>query len=97
MNHTKLILTKDGNRVNILVTFWLNNNKPIYNISISVCKKGKRKFIYPNHSHDYEYRRLCNFERNEYLLKKYLEVITIEDINEAKLELYNLLKPQLTP
>ena len=66
-----------------------------YRISVSVLPKRKRNKIYINCTDDLEYRRLPygSNKRDEYELKKLLEYVTIEEINEAELECWQKMKP----
>lgn len=89
------VINKDGDKININVSFWLNNNKPNYDISVCICKKGKRKFYDPLHelTNDYCFRKLSMPERREFIFNKILEIVPIEFINKAKRETHELLKP----
>jgi hypothetical protein len=93
MNHEKLIINNDGDKVRIIVHFFLNHNEPSYSVSLSICKKGKRKFNFLKYGDDYTYRSLSIEGRKEYVMNENLKIVPIEFINQAKMELYQLLKP----
>jgi len=93
MQHEKLVVNEIGDKIKIRISFWVDNNRPFYDIVIYVCKKGKRKFYCINYGDDYEYRRLSMPERREFMLQKYIKIVPIEFINQAKKEMYDLLKP----
>ncbi len=102
MRHEKLVINSNGDKINIRVTFWLSYDKPNYSVDLSICKKGKRKFIdvlfddYALSFSDYSYRRLSIEERAVYRLNKFKEYVTEEQILEAKNELWNKLSPNLS-
>lgn len=69
----------------------------IYNLSI--LPKGKRKWISVTHdiSDRYDYRNLKfnSEDRQRYILERYLEYVTEEDIQNAVNYAYEQLKPEL--
>jgi len=94
MYHEKLVINKNGDKVNIRVNFWIYNNKPSYSINLFICKKGKRKFFNLSFD-DYSYRSLSNEDKAIYRYNKIKEYVEEEQILEAKNELWNLLAPTL--
>ena len=94
MYHEKIIQLENGNKIKINISFWLNNNTPVYSISLYICQKGKRKFIELKFE-DYAYRALSMEEREKFRDKKYLEYLTPLQILEAKKELWQKLSPSI--
>ncbi len=89
-----MVIKENGNKVKIRVYFYFSLEKPIYNISARICLTGKRTYINVCNIDGFEYRRLNSTERNSYEMSKIREHVTDEQILEAKMELWNLLKPQ---
>lgn len=97
MNHEKIIKRNDGSRVKIEVSVYFDpyySNKPVYRFQSSECKKGKRKFISPHSSNDYAWRSLSSKDRVAYQEKKYLSLCTLQEVNTAYIELWQILKPK---
>lgn len=92
MNHIKKIILDNGDKINIYISFYEDGIKAVYNTSIAICKKGKRKFFNLSFD-DYEYRGLSMPERRVYEYSKILEIVDVKYIREAKYELYELLRP----
>jgi hypothetical protein len=63
---------------------------------IGVKPKGKRKFTYlgTSISNDYSYRGLNMEERLKFKFKKFIEVCSIELLNEALQEAWLSIKPE---
>lgn len=93
MDHEKTIINKSGDKVKIQVNFWLNHRTPVYDVQLYICKKGTRKFKSIDYGDDFSYRALTMEKKREFTMQKYLEIVDIEDINEAKKELHQLLAP----
>jgi hypothetical protein len=96
MRHEKIIKRDDGSRVEIAINFWENSDKPVYDVSLQVCDAGKRKFRRIE-TDDYQYRALSMDDRKKYMLKIFLEYVSAEEIQQAKLELWYKLKPKSLP
>lgn len=92
-SHIKNIKLPDGRKVNIYVRISLSFLKPEYVVTVSVCDAGKRKFKPIDPSNNYSFRVLSLDDRQQYLMERYLEIVTAEQIHEAKLELWEKLKP----
>lgn len=67
--------------------------------NMSILPKGKRKWISVTHdiSDRYDYRNLKfnSEDRQRYILERYLEYVTEEDIQNAVNHAYEQLKPEL--
>ena len=92
MNHEKIITKENGDKVKINVSVYLNYNTAVYKLSLSLLPKGKRKFVQISFD-GYEYRQLNMEQRREYELKEYLKEVSENDIYQAKIELWEKLKP----
>lgn len=68
-------------------------------LNLSILPKGKRKWISVTHdiSDRYDYRNLefNSEDRQRYILERYLEYVTEEDIRNAVNYAYEQLKPEL--
>lgn len=98
MVHENIIKRSDGSRINIridLYVSWGYQQEVRWDLTIQYCSPRKRKFKTVDVSNDYQYRRLNIEDRKAFEFAKYLEYVTAEEILEAKLELWNKLKPTL--
>lgn len=93
MRHEKMVTNSKGDRVMITTVFWMAGVSPVYKLEISVCKKGKSKFLYNNFGNDFQYRKLNNRERYEFEINEALKYVTKEQLESCALELWKLLKP----
>ncbi len=93
MIHIKTITTANGDKVAIRVHFWMSNDMPQYSINLERCPKGKRKFVRIDYD-DWDFRALSMDEREIYRNTKYLEIVTSEQLDEAKKELWLKLAPE---
>ncbi len=98
MTHKKTIKRDNGLQYQICVNVYLDSygNKGVeYRIDIYCRKKGKRNWLNVEKGIDsYKYRGLSMEERSEYDIKNNLRYLTQDEIHEAKLELWNKLKPE---
>lgn len=96
MTHELILKRPDGSKVKIIVRFYeLSRNDYRYMVDVLSCEKGKRTFVSVVNTDDYEYRAQSFPEgREEWAMRKYMEVATKEEILQAKLELWNKLKPE---
>lgn len=97
MTHEKIVKREDGTQYQICVTAILDSYRTesmIYRVVVNRRFKGKRKWLrLGKEIYDHEYRRLSMDERSEYDNKNNLRFVTKEEIYDAKIELWNLLKP----
>lgn len=94
MRHEKIIKRENGDRILISVSLFVDYSGASYNLDrVSKCQKGKRNFIAFHSSDDYQWRSLNREQREEYELEIYLRHVTEAEILEAKIELWNKLKP----
>jgi hypothetical protein len=97
MRHDKILKREDGTqfRISVLLFFPSYSLKSIeYRISVYFKEKSKRlwKGLIKDIP-DYKYRLLTSEQRAEYDYQNKLRYVTEEEIQEASLELWNLLKP----
>ncbi len=95
MLHEKILKRDDGSRVKILVDFCVVNFSDTgfkFFSDVRTCAKGKRTFNVLNFD-DYEYRALTIKERQEFYVQRQLEHVTKEELLQAKLELWEKMKP----
>lgn len=84
----------NGDKIIIKVEYaeWKN----IYRIAyIGVLPKRKRNIQYLRFTDDYSYRCLDTAGRQKYLMKRYLEVVTVDEIKEAATRLWEHMKPNI--
>lgn len=95
MKHEKIFKREDGSKVNIGIDFYPESftNKFTYRVSVSTCEPKKRAFRYVNDTDDYTWRRLSSEERKTYEMKKNLEHVTKEEVQETAIELWQKMKP----
>jgi len=93
--HEKIIKRVDGSRVKITVEFSVSFFKQDakYSVSVEKCEKGKRTWKYCLDRDSNTYRKLNQADRIERIKKANLELVSPEEIFEAKMELWQKLKP----
>lgn len=94
MNHEKIFIKENGDKVKVLVCFYSDHKCGNYRINLMYCPKGKRKFISVSFD-GYSYRNLSLEDRKKYEYEVFLTYLSSEQITEAKLELWEKLKPTL--
>jgi len=98
MRHEKIVKREDGTQYQICVNAYLDsyrNDAMKYRVDVFYKQKGKRKWLNVDKEiYDHEYSRLSMDERREYDNKNILRFVTKEEIYDAKIELWDLLKPQ---
>ena len=93
MHTEKIIKREDGSRVKIRTHPFIDQ-EVIYKVYVSTCKKGKRTWIRTYDSDCYKYRGLSMDERGAFEYNSYLKVVTEEEIQEVRLELWEAMKPK---
>ncbi|MCP4356295.1 MAG: hypothetical protein GY793_11870 [Proteobacteria bacterium] len=97
MRHEKIIRREDGSRIKIEVSVYMDGHgggKPRYDFTVTLCEKGKRTFKgVHNFDYDYTWRAMSMEDRKKYCKNKYLEYVSTEEVNQAFLELWEMLKP----
>ena len=93
MKHEKIIKRPDGSSVKINLSLWIDFRDTVYNIDLSYLPAGKRKWLSVGDDGDYSWRKLNHTERKEYRMNEYLQHVSAEEILQAKIELWEKLKP----
>jgi hypothetical protein len=93
MNYEHVLKRIDGTKIKISVRFWVNHQRPEYEVCVTVC--GKRKRIYQEcfNSDGYKYRALSMEDRRTHAYNEFLKFASEEEINAARIETWNFLKP----
>ena len=99
MRHEKIVKREDGTQYQICVNAYLGSYRSEsmqYRVDVYYKQKGKRKWMNVEKDiYDHEYRRLSMDKRREYDDNNNLRFVTKEEIYDARIELWNLLKPQM--
>lgn len=98
MKHETIIKREDGTQykltVEISIIHYEGNFR--YYFSILTKQNGKKKWVdVPDTLHDYQFRSLSIEDREKHYAENALRFVTLEEIYNAKLELWNKLKPEL--
>lgn len=90
------ILKRDnGDKVKILCEVYVDfHNPPNWQINVHTQQKGKRLWLGTHSTDDYAWRRLDSKERERYEMTIYLKYVSAEEIYQAKLSLWEQMKPQ---
>lgn len=93
----KIIVRHDGTKYKITLELRFNNWRGTgisYEAKVSKCEAGKRKFIPLLNGDDWEYRQQpFPHGRDKWEQALYLKHVTADEIYQAKLEAWELLKP----
>jgi hypothetical protein len=94
MTHEKIITHDNGDKVRITIFFYCDYSGHKYNIRyVEVKPKGKRTWKSVHSSDDDTWRRLDSAGRAQYEMNICLQYVTSAEIMQAKLELWEQLKP----
>jgi len=96
MYHEKIIKREDGTHYQIRVDVYIenyNSDGAKYRVSLYKRLPKKRSWYSVNNTDDYTWRKLNHVEREAYEKKLQLEHVTPEEIMQAKLELWEKIKP----
>lgn len=99
MIYEKIVKREDGTQYKICVNAYLDSYSTgniHYRVNVFYRQKNNRKWIdVEKDIYDYKYRDLSMDERVEYDNKNNLRYVTKYEIYDAKIELWNLLKPKM--
>lgn len=98
MRHDKTFIRNDGSKVNIEATVSIRSfggEKPEWSVRVTTCAKGKRTWFGVFSTDSYDYRKLSQNERIEFVKDEQLKHVTEAEIQEVKMELWQMLKPKL--
>lgn len=91
---SELILKRpDKSQVKITADFWADRRGFGWGIHVQTKGPGKRKWCDFTDTNDYSYRKLSMTERSEFVKASQLEVVTEEEILQAKMKLWESIKP----
>jgi hypothetical protein len=95
MMHEKILKRDDGSRVKIKVSLnnYLSRGNLQYSTMVFSCEKGKRTWRSTFNSDDYTYRKLSMDGRREFEYKSQFNIVTEIELQQARLELWEKLKP----
>ncbi len=95
IKHEKILRRLDDTRIKIEVNFCEFNNRYMYDVLVCTCQPNKRKWKTVQDFNDYGYRGLSIEDRDREQAYNESRVVTKEEILQAKLELWEKLKPTL--
>ena len=96
-SYEKIIKREDGSRVKIFVDlFDVRYGELAYRTSASTCGKGKRTWYGSFDSNHYMYRQLSMEDRRTYEHESQLDFVSEDELLQAKTELWEKLKPEVT-
>lgn len=91
---SELILKRpDKSQVQITVDFSIDNLGPIWRVYVMKKEPGKKKWQ-DVFEVDYAYRNMSMEQRSEYRNKKQMELVTDAEIWQAKMQVWESLKPE---
>lgn len=94
MKHEKIIKREDGTQVKIDVSAYVARlNDLVYKTMIFTKQPKKRTWIHVQIKEDWNYRSLSTEQRQEKNELHKLNFVTAEELNQAKIELWEKLKP----
>ena len=92
MRHEKVIKREDGKQVRIVVNIELFAHE-LFNVTVTIRDKGKKNWNHVYNSDERDYRKLDMDKRRECINQCELLHATPAEILEAKLELWEKIKP----
>lgn len=99
MRHEKIVERKNGTKYQIFVNCHIDSymgGAMNYRIDVFCKDKGSRKWLsLPDTLHDFQYRSLSLEDRAKHKELNSLRFVTKDEIYDAKIEAWNLLKPQM--
>jgi len=88
-----VIRREDGSRVKIKAYFHAEYRDIEYRCDVYTCEPKKRTWKNVYDSNCYKYRCLSMEDRKKYVAEKELEVVSPEELHQAKINLWESLKP----
>jgi hypothetical protein len=95
MRHEKIIKREDGSQVSIEVSFTSDYFRRTfdYDVEVRTRENGKRKWVEVSYPYQQQWRAANLPTRAKMKMEEYLKHVTTEEIHQAKLELWEKLKP----
>lgn len=96
MKHYKIIRRDDGSRVRLIVSVdtGLGHRDVVWRVAVSTCEKRRRTWSLVVDSMRYDYRSMSLEDKDRFLLKRSLSVVSREEIESAMLELWESMRPK---
>lgn len=95
MKLEKIIKREDGSRVRIIASIYNSYQKIKYETCVHICEKGKRTWRGVYDTDNFMYRRLNTEDREKFILEAQLKAVTEDELFDAKLDLWNMIRPEL--
>lgn len=97
--YEKILKRPDGSQVKVCMNIFVPNFGVdcalTYSWFVTTRGKGKKKWDSVNMFDDYSWRRLKGPERAEYTQNLYLKHISLDEVQQVAVELWETLKPKL--
>lgn len=96
MRHEKIIKREDGTRYLLCIDLYIDSFRETVSWTVQVWTKAKGKRNWtdvPDTLYEHTIRRMSLKDQEEHRMKNILRFVTPEEILEAKLELWNKIKP----
>lgn len=95
MRHEKIFKNNNEGRLKIVCSVYLEFHRSVkWNVTIYICKKGKRTWKDIIDTDNYSFRALSIEDRQKFIKQKNIEIAGIDRINETMLELWQMMKPK---
>lgn len=91
----KTLKREDGKRIRIIVEFFSDYRSSKYRVNVLHCDKGKRTWMGCCNMDSGTYRKLSMEERRKAVEMAQFDYVTEQEILDAKLELWHLMKPAI--
>lgn len=95
MTHSKIFTRPDGTKIKVKVWLYIENfvDNFMYNLSVTICPPGKRKFVNAVDTDSHTFRMLGMNDRAANIAAQQSAILTAAEILEAKMGLWEKLKP----
>ena len=98
MNHEKILVREDKTKISLMVRMCIHSlrDEVYWDVQVGIMPPNKRKFNYGVvDADDYQYHALSLDDRKKFYDKETLKIVTKEEILQAKLELWENIKPTM--
>jgi hypothetical protein len=93
MIHEKIFVRESGAKVKITVWLTVDYRDTTWRVDVETCQPKKRTWVNVYSTDDYSFRKLSPEDRRKFIEEKQMAVITTEELQEVKTELWMNLKP----
>lgn len=95
MKHEKTLIRENGLKVRITVELRIDWQETYWSTIVETCQPKKRTWINTHDSDLYSFRRLATRqEKNQAILAQHLNHVTLAELEQARLELWQQIKPE---